>query len=138
MNGVHDMGGMQGMGPVVIEKNEPVFHAPWEGRIYVLSAALGAWRKWNLDASRSGIESIPAADYLNMSYYQKWLETIAGRYGENVRVKIERCLADEVWSKDGFVDPAAWTMAQNVVRGAGLLAQEVPYADVIDMRFVQH
>jgi hypothetical protein len=33
MNGVHDMGGMQGMGPVPYEKDEPVFHAPWEGRV---------------------------------------------------------------------------------------------------------
>jgi NitT/TauT family transport system substrate-binding protein len=57
---------------------------------------------------------------------------------EDLTAAIERCQADEVWSKDGFVDPAAWTMAQNVVRGAGLLAQEVPYADAIDMRFVQH
>jgi len=28
MNGVHDMGGMHGMGPILAEKNEPVFHAP--------------------------------------------------------------------------------------------------------------
>ena len=27
MNGVHDMGGMHGMGPMEAEKNEPVFHA---------------------------------------------------------------------------------------------------------------
>ena len=27
MNGVHDMGGQQGMGPVQYEKDEPVFHA---------------------------------------------------------------------------------------------------------------
>ena len=51
MNGtpdnIHDMGGMDGMGPVEPEPNEPVFHEPWEGR--VLRAApparpLGAWR----------------------------------------------------------------------------------------------
>ncbi len=28
MNSVHDMGGMDGMGPIQVEKNEPVFHAP--------------------------------------------------------------------------------------------------------------
>lgn len=55
-----------------------------------------------------------------------------------LKAAIARCLADEVWSKDGFVDPAAWTMAENVVRSAGLLKQDVPYADVIDMRFVKH
>ena len=37
MNGVHDMGGMHGMGPIEHEKNEPVFHAPWEGRVYALT-----------------------------------------------------------------------------------------------------
>ena len=26
MNGVHDMGGMQGLGPVQAERDEPVFH----------------------------------------------------------------------------------------------------------------
>ena len=72
MNGVHDMGGMQDMGPVVIEKNEPVFHAPWEGRVYALTQAMRAWGKWSLDAGRAAIERIAPADYLAMSYYQKW------------------------------------------------------------------
>lgn len=31
MNGVHDMGGQHGMGPVEYEKDEPVFHAPGRG-----------------------------------------------------------------------------------------------------------
>ena len=73
MNGVHDMGGMQGMGPVQHEQNEPVFHSAWEGRIYAINRALGAWRKWNIDAGRHQIELIPPADYLRMSYYEKWL-----------------------------------------------------------------
>ena len=72
MNGVHDMGGMQDMGPIQHEKNEPVFHAPWEGRVYALNRALGAWGKWNLDASRHQRELIPPAEYLRMSYYEKW------------------------------------------------------------------
>src|ERR1700738_2610758 len=73
MNGVHDMGGDQGMGPVQYEKDEPVFHAPWEGRVYAMTRALAAWRKWNLDASRRTGELIPPADYFRMSYYEKWL-----------------------------------------------------------------
>lgn len=32
MDGVHDMGGMDGFGKVEVENNEPVFHASWEGR----------------------------------------------------------------------------------------------------------
>src|SRR5205085_3241438 len=73
VNGVHDMGGMHGMGPVVCEKNEPVFHSRWEARAFALTLAMGAWRKWNIDASRHERELIPAAEYLRMSYYEKWI-----------------------------------------------------------------
>jgi nitrile hydratase subunit beta len=72
MNGVHDMGGMHGMGPIVVEKDEPVFHSRWEARVYALHRAMGPWRKWNIDTGRYEIELIPAADYLRMSYYEKW------------------------------------------------------------------
>ena len=72
MNGVHDMGGMHGMGPVEYEKDEPVFHAAWEGRVYALNRALRAWRKWTLDTDRHGIEVLPPAEYLRMSYYERW------------------------------------------------------------------
>ncbi len=72
MNGVHDMGGMHGMGPIQCEKNEPVFHARWEARAFALRRAAGAWRKWNIDASRYERELIPAAEYLRMSYYERW------------------------------------------------------------------
>ncbi len=84
MNGVHDMGGQQGMGPVQYEKNEPVFHARWEGRIYAMNRATAAFRKWSLDAFRYSIEILPAADYLRMSYYERWgvsLEARLVKYG---------------------------------------------------------
>jgi nitrile hydratase subunit beta len=76
MNGIHDMGGMEGMGPIRYERNEPVFHEAWEGRVYAITRALGAWGKWNIDASRYQIEVIPPADYLRMSYYERWLARI--------------------------------------------------------------
>jgi nitrile hydratase subunit beta len=73
MNGVHDMGGDQGMGPIQYEKDEPVFHAPWEGRVYAINRLLGAWQKWTIDGSRHGIELLAPAEYFGMSYYEKWL-----------------------------------------------------------------
>jgi hypothetical protein len=73
MNGVHDLGGMHGMGPVAPEPNEPVFHHAWEARMLALNIAAGAWRKWNIDAGRHARERIPPADYLRLGYYEKWL-----------------------------------------------------------------
>jgi len=72
MNGVHDMGGMHGMGPIRAEIDEPVFHERWEARTYALNRAINAWRKWNIDTGRHQIELIAPADYLRMSYYEKW------------------------------------------------------------------
>ena len=69
MNGVHDMGGMDGMGPIHEEKNEPVFHEPWEGRVFALRRAMGAWGKWDIDVTRYEVELVPPVEYLRMSYY---------------------------------------------------------------------
>jgi nitrile hydratase len=72
MNGVHDMGGMHGLGPIEYEKDEPVFHSRWEALSFALNIATRAGRKWNIDSGRHEIELLPAADYLRMSYYEKW------------------------------------------------------------------
>jgi nitrile hydratase len=73
MNGAHDLGGMHGFGPVVPEPDEPAFHAAWERRAFGLTLAMGAWRRWNLDMSRSEREQMPPAEYLATSYYEHWL-----------------------------------------------------------------
>jgi nitrile hydratase subunit beta len=70
MNGIHDMGGMQDMGPIRAEKNEPVFHAPWEGRAFALFMAVD-------ETNRYELELIPPAEYLRMSYYDRWVTALA-------------------------------------------------------------
>ena len=73
MNGVHDMGGMHGMGRIDAERDEPVFHHDWEKRVLAIALATGFLRRWNIDMGRFTIEQMPAADYLQASYYEKWL-----------------------------------------------------------------
>ena len=80
MNGVHDMGGMHGMGPIHHEKNEPVFHEPWEGRIYAMTRVIRAGGgRQNLDNSRHQLELLPPAEYLRMSYYERWLARLTNQ-----------------------------------------------------------
>lgn len=97
MNGVHDMGGMHGMGPVKIERDEPVFHEEWERRAFALTLACGFLKRWNIDMARFAREQMPPADYLRSTYYEKWL------YG------LERLLAERgVWeARDVTPLPAA-------------------------------
>jgi nitrile hydratase subunit beta len=73
MNGVHDMGGMDGFGPVVREANEPVFHADWEGRAFALVNLAMRAAQINIDEVRHAIERIPPGQYLASSYYERWL-----------------------------------------------------------------
>lgn len=72
MNGVHDLGGMQDMGSIRPEHNEPVFHTEWERQIFALFNAVDA--EWPY--RRTQIELIPPADYLRMSYYERWLAAL--------------------------------------------------------------
>ena len=72
MNGAHDMGGMDGFGPVQPEENEPVFHEQWEGRVLAMNRAMGYTRAWNGDISRFAKEIVPPHEYLNSSYYRRW------------------------------------------------------------------
>lgn len=73
MNGVHDLGGMHGMGAVAAEANEPVFHHDWERRAFALTVAAGFLRRWNIDMSRHSREVMPPAEYLAATYYERWI-----------------------------------------------------------------
>ncbi len=82
MNGVHDMGGMHGLGPIEVEPDEPVFHAPWEGRVIALGDAMGPWGRWSVDRFRYLRETIRPADYLTKPYYEQWLMTFVRLFRE--------------------------------------------------------
>ena len=72
MDGVHDMGGMDGFGKVEAERDEPVFHAPWEGRVLAMSRSMGYAGVYSADHSRFAQERLPPTTYLGASYYQRW------------------------------------------------------------------
>ena len=111
MDGVHDMGGMDGFGKVEPEANEPVFHHHWEGRVLAMSRAIGVFRAWTIDTSRYAIELLSPSIYLTRSYYEKW-------FLRNQNLLIERGLigADEVAAG------RALRPAKNLTRGPFMLA----------------
>jgi len=74
MDGIHDLGGLQGFGPIRRETDEPVFHAPWEARVYALSCAAPYAVSFGDDQFRPAIEALDPVHYLRASYYEKWLE----------------------------------------------------------------
>jgi nitrile hydratase subunit beta len=73
MNGVHDLGGMHGFGPIVREENEPLFHADWEARLRAIDRLVLQQEYFTIDAHRYGIERMAPVDYLRATYYERWL-----------------------------------------------------------------
>lgn len=86
------MGGMDGFGPVQIEKNEPAFHADWEKRMYALAISM-VGRDYNIDEFRHAIERIPAPIYLASSYYERWLNAMMTLLVEKKKVSREELMS---------------------------------------------
>ncbi|HYL60331.1 MAG TPA: nitrile hydratase subunit beta [Candidatus Acidoferrales bacterium] len=108
MNGVHDMGGMDGFGPVVREVGEPVFHADWEGRLYGIVGGLLGGVGVNIDEFRHAVERIPPARYLASSYYERWLaalETLLVEHGVATREELRASFAK--FGADAGIDAAS-------------------------------
>lgn len=76
MNGIHDLGGMHGHGPVSIEPNEPAFHHDWEARVMGMTFPVLIQSGNTPDKHRYAIERLMPAHYLNSSYYEHWLHSI--------------------------------------------------------------
>jgi len=126
MNGIHDMGGMHDMGPIQPEpvqpkKDEPVFHAQWEGRVFALRRAMGAWRKWNIDTTRYEIELVPPAEYLSLSYYARQFVAFL-----EMLVKTGLVLRTEIESGVSAKDQPKATPALTVEKAAALIIKGVP------------
>lgn len=73
MNSIHDLGGMDGMGPILREDEEPVFHAEWEGRVAGIFFATICAGLFNDDEFRQARERLAPHRYLTATYYEHWL-----------------------------------------------------------------
>ena len=77
MNGLHDIGGMQGLGLVTREADEPVFHAEWEKRVFALMVSTLGGGAFNAGEFRHAVnERIDQSQYLTLDYYERWIQGI--------------------------------------------------------------
>ena len=109
MDGIHDLGGMQGFGPVEVEPDEPPFHEPWEGRTHglVIAAAIAVPAPGG--TVRPYIERMGHADYLATSYYEHWLSAVESRLVGAGVISPDELLAKQVAVADGAPVPTRQT-----------------------------
>lgn len=133
MDGVHDLGGMHGFGPVRPDTDEPLFHAAWEERVLAVTLATGALGRWTIDRSRFTRESLPPATYLRSSYYEIWLRGLERLLVESGLLAADDlspvARADLPERADATpADPSAAPRATAESAAAGAPAAAVPWA----------
>jgi nitrile hydratase beta subunit len=93
MDGIHDLGGKQGFGPVDVNEPEEAFHSEWEARAYGVVRAMKKAPDWTIDRFRFTREQIEPADYLLRPYYDQWLQCYAVLMVESGKATVEELAA---------------------------------------------
>src|SRR5262249_59108447 len=73
VDGIHDLGGMQGFGAVAHSPAEPVFHERWEATARALLEGVAAAGQASGGEVRHSIERMDPGHYLTSSYYEHLL-----------------------------------------------------------------
>jgi nitrile hydratase beta subunit len=92
VDGIHDLGGMQGFGAVAHSPAEPAFHEDWEAIARVLLVLVADAVQASGGEFRHSIERMEPGHYLNSSYYEHWLTaaaTLAVEHGLVARSALE-------------------------------------------------
>ena len=122
MDGIHDLGGMHGFGAVVVERDEPVFHARWEGRVLALTGATGGSFDPNVDKFRHAIERLDSVTYLTAGYYGRWLRALETRLVESGELEpgaVDRRARELARAPDAAGDRPAGTAGRGATWSSG-------------------
>ncbi|MDQ1518949.1 MAG: nitrile hydratase subunit beta [Actinomycetota bacterium] len=138
MDGIHDLGGRQGFGPVEVEPDEPVFHHEWEGRTFAASAAALGAGGFNTPMFRHAIERMHPAHYLSSGYYEHWLTAAT-----TLLVEAGLLQRDELEARAGEfpLSQPVLVSRDDVTTGDGDAAYEFAVGDPVrvrDVRFDGH
>ncbi|WP_436348491.1 nitrile hydratase subunit beta [Natronorubrum sp. FCH18a] len=103
MNGIHDMGGMHGFGPVETA-DSAAFHGEWEKQLFAVDKLLKYDSVYRVDEKRHAIERMAPATYLEASYFERWtagIETLLLEKGVVSEAELEARLESQTQEADG-------------------------------------
>ncbi|MEM7564993.1 MAG: nitrile hydratase subunit beta [Pseudomonadota bacterium] len=113
MDGIHDLGGKQGYGPVEVDEDETPFHHDWEAREWGI-AQCARTPGITIDWWRHCRELILPQDYLEKPYFDSWAQTDIATYIEAGWMSLEEIVSGDAEPNRQSVDdlPAAMTLQQ--------------------------
>lgn len=124
MDGVHDLGGKQGFGPIDVTGGDAQFHHDWEKRMWGMARA-GILSNLTIDWFRHGLERMKPADYLSNAYFDKWCANYMMIYVDNEQATMEEVLAGKVTVAE---PPAAPKTLDEIIEAqkGGHISFEIP------------
>lgn len=78
MDGVHDLGGIQGFGPIEVEHSDALLKAGWGLRMFGIQLSASYRGGFSVDWIRHVAQCIPPAAYLEIEYWDRWYRMVAG------------------------------------------------------------
>jgi nitrile hydratase subunit beta len=113
MDGIHDLGGMQGFGPVPLATGDAQFGDidGWEKRMWGLARS-GLTPGITIDWFRHGLERMVPADYLGFAYFNKWCANYLMLMIDNGTITMEDVKSGHVEDPD---PPAAAKTVEDVL-----------------------
>lgn len=109
MDGIHDLGGKQGYGPVEVDADETPFHADWEAREWGISNCARS-PGITIDWWRHCRELIMPLDYLARPYFDSWAQTDFATYIESGWMTLDEVESGQAASRQD--PPPAMTLAE--------------------------
>ncbi|NMO92231.1 nitrile hydratase subunit beta [Actinomycetospora sp. TBRC 11914] len=76
MNGIHDLGGRDGIGAINPTESEPVWKAEWEKHAHTFFPLAFRAGFFGVDSFRFGMEQMDPVEYLTSPYYEHWLHSV--------------------------------------------------------------
>lgn len=119
---MHDLGGRQDLGPVEVERDEPVFHEDWERRVFGIAALISGQRITPIDEFRHAVERMDPEHYLGSTYYEHWLGAVTTLLVEKGVITVDEL----VWPGGGDVPLSRPAVGPSI--DAGWAQQGPPFA----------
>ncbi|MDH5798190.1 MAG: nitrile hydratase subunit beta, partial [Paracoccaceae bacterium] len=106
MDGIHDLGGKQGYGPVPVVAGDAPYTHDWELRMWALECAdIGG--DLSIDWFRHALERMVPADYLAFPYFLKWATTYLMLFIDNGKLTMEEVLSGRTQRRAAARTPLA-------------------------------
>ena len=132
MDGVHDIGGREGFGPIVDKADDKPFHADWEMRAFGMKQASASATSWTIDWFRYCRELTGPVDYLTRPYFDQWLTTLAAQLIDEGYLTLDEVKAGAAaFAPKPSVPPPTPEAARAFVKNAAELCRQRQYAAAI-------